>query len=75
MLTLRALGNPEAQVDGTAVSFPTRHAAQALFSLALAPTNQLNIDELGDRLCGPHRGLPAHGQRPRRVGSNEVSPR
>ena len=50
MLTLRALGNPEVQVDGTAVSFPTRHAAQALFSLALAPTNQLNIDELGERL-------------------------
>jgi len=50
MLTLRALGNPEVQVNGTVVSFPTRHAAQALFSLALAPTNQFNVEELGERL-------------------------
>ena len=49
-LILTARGNPQVTIDGQPIAFATRHAAQALFALALAPGNALGADELASRL-------------------------
>jgi DNA-binding SARP family transcriptional activator len=49
-LRLYALGSPRVLVGDDEVRFATRHAAWALFSLALSDGNELGVDELCERL-------------------------
>lgn len=49
-LELVAMGEPRVTIDGRPISFATRHAAQALFVLAMAPTHSVAADELASFL-------------------------
>jgi len=50
LLHLQAIGEPRIAIAGTEVAFPTRHAAQALFLLALDEDGELPVPELGEQL-------------------------
>jgi hypothetical protein len=50
ILHLQAIGEPRIALDGHDVVLPTRHAAQALFMLALAEEGELPVPELGEQL-------------------------
>jgi DNA-binding SARP family transcriptional activator len=49
-LFLGALGTPRIELGGIPISFATRHASWALFSLGLSDEQQLSLDDVCERL-------------------------
>ena len=59
-LELRCFGTPQVLLDGRSLHFPTRHAVQALFTMALSPEGAASVAELSKSLWpdAPESRLP-----------------
>ena len=59
-LELRCFGTPKVLLDGRPLHFPTRHAVQALFTMALRPDGVITAGELSRSLWpdAPESRLP-----------------